>query len=218
MNTPSYTQQNAITELATRNRLNRENLMGDILEDCHLAPFAQSCVNHNAIKDLSDYRGIWAQDLIVNDVINESPFDYNEDDMLSLQQRFDYFSKQQLSSHTNGFFSGERESYLLLRPTLCAFQVGSEEEKPFRNSYGWYVSDRPVSIKFRLTLINPENNLAIATFLHNNVGPQSLRKVDKGRGLDEVSHLLVDSLKQFSHSLSDLEQFSLELPRMESCA
>lgn len=196
--------QNVITEKSIKEPLRVFRSPIDTLEDVYIPPFIQSCVNYRVIDTLQDYNGIWAQKLIVDGTTTSSPFEYDQNDFATLQQHFDYFSKQVLAPSNQTFFSNHRAKYLLLRTSLCSFSIGANHENPFRNSYGWFVTDRPVILKLRMTLVEPEHNLAIATFLHENIGPQSLRKMDKQRGMEEISHLMVSSLKEFCKLLPEL--------------
>ena len=208
--------KNAVTEISTQDRLNACKLAGDRLEEIYIPPFTHSCINYRTIKDLPDFNGLWAQKLIVDGVQAHSPFDYDQSDFDRLQQHYDYFSKQVMAAPNQTFFTNYKEKYLLLRVSLCSFTVGLSHETAYKNSYGWYVTDSPVSIKLRMTLVDPHHNLAIATFMHENTGPQSLRKMDKERGMDEVAHLIVNSLKQLCQFLPELAGYEEKRSRLES--
>jgi hypothetical protein len=134
MNTFFKQNQHLLTELSTSQRLESHDIKsqsflsqdldshpvikGNELEDCHVAPFDQSCINHNAIQELSDYSGIWPDKLIVSQARIKGPFDYNASDLENFQSRYDYFSKQTLANSSSNFFSNYNARYLRLRSIL----------------------------------------------------------------------------------------------------
>ena len=206
--------KNTAIEIPAVECLAAKRSAGDSLEEVHLKPFLRSYINHRTIGDLQDYNGLWAKKLIVDDVQMFSPFDHDRSDFERLQQHYDYFSKQVMAGPNQTFFSNYKEKYLLLRASLCSVAVGANQQKTAQNAYGWYVTDSPVSIKLRMTLVDPESNLAIASFLHENIGPQSLRKMDGDREMEEVSHLMVNSLKRLCDILPELAGFEERKSRL----